>query len=475
MNNNFSDNNFSKTETNFNYFNKDMLKPNSIFRNFLIKENCGNVIKNLQFKRKEILPEYSDIKKKINYHINEIRSYYDIENTIFKEIKLKDTIAYSEFKKGMSLFFFGPQGAVTKRNKKLKKFYKIQEKNKIGLNTKIYAGRWEYYDESTKHNKYLNRLKTTRKKILKIGGNFSTEEDINDKLHAIYLKNKEKMQNGKISDSLRIDKNILNKKLRRYSVINNINQVGIFSKNFFEYTSIDPLNRKDSSGYVNNFSFRTNNKKYPTALTLPEILREADEDSFNRKKNLTMYNSSDLKKIKNIFKRTRLEQKIKSEKKKHFKKFGKKINMKLNSIVEPSKNLLDCMKTIKKNHQTKLNFKENKYIFKDDIKVIGEDFKKENIDNMNKFVETNTKKQRKKDDKSAPSKIYFSYYDKSRNIIHKSIREFVKNLLRNKEEEKERKYFKNIRQHFEDNRRTMNLLRINITKALNKGELNQKK
>ena len=468
MNSYLTERNYSKTYSNFSNYNNDNLKPNNLFRNFLVKENAGHSSKYFHLKKKEILPEYTNIKKKINYNTNKIRSYFDIENTIFKEIKMKQAISYSKFKKGVRMYFFGPRGTITQRNIKLRKFYENQEKKNLDINTKIYAGRWEYYDNPIKYNRYLDRLKTNRKKLLKIRGNFSTEDDINNKIHAIYLKQKEKEINNRITESLRIDRNALQKKLRRFSVMNNDNQVSIYTKNLFEYTSIEPKGRKYSNEKINNLSaFRSNTK-------LEHFFTERKDENYNIR-NIESYKTLDLNKIKNAFKRDYLERKVKYEKKKYFNKLKYNLNLKLDSFIDPSKNLLKTIKVIKKKNKTNYKYRKNKMnMNKEDIKVIGEDDKKINKDNIIDLIKESNKNKRNKDSKSVPRKIYFSYFDESRRKIHNSVKEFIKNIWKQKEEEKERKYFEKVRIKFKANTKLIQKLSINLENAIEKEKLKNK-
>jgi len=449
----YTDRNFNKTDYQF-------YKTNDIFRNFLTNENHDNSMKFQHSKRKEILPEYSNIKRKINNQIKEVKSYFDIKNTIFKEIKSKDVVLINKFKKDVTLFFFGPKGKITQSHPKLKKYYEIKQKNKIGLNTKIYAGRWEYFENSYKYNRYIDRLKNTRKKILKMGGNFSTEEDIEDRIHHIYLSKKNESKKKEDDDDLKIDKKLLQKKLRRFSVVNNLNSINHFQNNFFE-TSIDPYNRNRSNESFNSRSvIRSNTKRGTSINPLPSILKEKK----NKKK---VYNYSDLEKIKNIFKRKKMLERIKHEKKEHYKKINGCINLKLKLIIGNSKNLEDVMDKIRKNNQTSYTNRSNREKFKEDLKLMAEDEKKNNYEYMIKFMKNNTKIQRKKDSKSVPYKIYFSYYDQSRNNIHKSVKEYVRNIWRIKEEEREQKYFRNVRNKFEANRKLMMQLGMNLDNLIN--------
>ena len=454
----YTDRKFNKTDCNF-------YKTNDIFSNFLIDENYDHSMKFQHSKRREILPDYSNIKSKINHQIKEVKSYFDIKNTIFKEIKSKDVMLYNKFKKDVTLFFFGPKGRITQNHPKFKKYYEVKYKNRIGLNTKIYAGRWEYFENSHKYNRYIDRLKNTRKKLLKIGGNFSTEEDIEDRIHHIYLSKKNESKKKDDEDDIKIDKKILQKKLRRFSVVSNLNSINLFQNNFFE-TSIDPNKNRAKQSYNNIRIIRSYSKRESSINPLPSILKE--------KKRKKTYNLSDLEKIKNIFKRKKILEKIKREKKEHHKKLNFAINLKLNSIIGNSKNLVDNMNIIRKNNQTSYTNRNNREKFKEDIKLMSEEEKRNNYDYMIEFMKNNTKIQRKKDVKSVPYKIYFSYYDQSRNNIHKSVKEYVRNIWRIKEEERERKYYKNVRNKFEANRKLMMQLGMNLDNLNNSKKKNKK-
>jgi len=448
----YTERNYYKTENNFS-------KSIDIFRNFLIRENADHCSKIYQTKRKEILPDYSSIKNKIRNRVKEIKTYYDIKGTIFKEIQSNDTLLYDKFKKDVTLFFFGPKGFITQKHRKLKKYYAMKNKNKIGLNTKIYAGRWEYYENSNTQSRYMDRLKNARKKILEIGGNFSTEESLEDRIHNFVSKIKKK--DKKEDENLVIDKKILQKRLRRFSVVNNSVPRNLLHKSFFE-TSIEPSIRKNTNDDLNVMNvFRSKFKRGTTINTLPSILRDNSQKNKSNK-------IIDLKKIKNIFKKQKMLDKIRKEKKQHLKKLSDKINLKLISIIGNNKVLNDNMNLIKKKNEVSYtDGRSRRQKFKEDVKVIGEDDKKERYDNMTKFMEANSKKQRKKDSKSAPSKIYFSYYDQSRKYIHKSVKEFVRNIWKNKEEERERKYYKNVRKKFKENQEFIIQLGMNLDNLIN--------
>ena len=94
---------------------------------------------------------------------------------------------------------------------------------------------------------------------------------------------------------------------------------------------------------------------------------------------------------------------------------------------------------------------------------------------MNKFVKTNYTNRRNKDSKGVPSKIYFSYYDQSKSKIHKSVKEFVRNIWKMKEEEREKKYFKNIRVKFNANRKLIKQLGVFLDNAKKKSKKREDK
>ena len=485
MRNFYSERKYAKTEKNF--------KPNNLFRNFLIKENADHSSKHFVFKRREILPEYTNIRKKINNHIKEVKSLYNIENTIFKEIKSKDVIAYNKFAKNMTMYFFGPKGAVTMKNKKLKKFYEKKKRHeRIGLNTKIYAGEWKYYEE-TAGNKILDRLEFNKQKKLKTSQNFTQENDMAYKLHSLYLKKKvEKERNRRkeeeISDNnIKKSKYSLKKNGRRHSLISDINQISMYNENFFK-TSIEPYNnnKKDSTkNIINNMnnlnSLRSRQKRSSSINQLPDILKEHKyyyNNTDSPKKSQTINRNPDIKsikKIKDIVKREHLIEKMRNEKKNHFNRLKLNLNIKLNSIIEPSYILLQSMNLIKKSNETSFHSRNNQIKYKEDIKVIGGDDKKEKYDNMNKFVKTNYTNRRNKDSKGVPSKIYFSYYDQSKSKIHKSVKEFVRNIWKMKEEEREKKYFKNIRVKFNANRKLIKQLGVFLDNAKKKSKKREDK
>lgn len=410
---------------------------NSLFRNFLIDENVDDYKKFFVNKKKEILPNYKNIRERIEEGRKDIKSNFNIESTLFREIQLKDLISYSNFAKNFSQYFFGPNGIITKRNINLKKFYKSREKKqKENFNTKIYAGTWLYLEENPKYTRFLARLKNNRKKILNIGGNFSTEDDFAQKLHSIYLRGSKK------------------NKLKQNREENTL------EKNIFEFTTINrPYNIKKALTKKKCI----NKKKINHLLlnTSPNFFEKNPRNinSIVQKRNKTMYNDKFTpkrkSKIKTIYLRERLFEKENKKKKKYFSNMKLTINKKLDTMNNPIRNMKKEIYLIKKNNKAFHTFGENKDKYKEDIKVIGEDDQKDTDDFMENFVKKAYKIHLKNRNNSNPRKIFFTYYENKEKTARDSLKKFMRNIEKLKEEERKIKYGKSIRDIFKNNIRTI--------------------
>ena len=158
MRNFYTERNYINNEDFSNNYSTSRINRNSLFRNFLIDENVDDSRKKFFApKKKEILPSYTNLKEKIETGRSQIKSYFNIKDSIFKEIQVKDLISYSKFAKNIADFFFGPLGFITKKDQDLKDYHKQKQKVKK-LSTKIYAGRWLYLDENPKYTRFLARL-----------------------------------------------------------------------------------------------------------------------------------------------------------------------------------------------------------------------------------------------------------------------------------------------------------------------------
>ena len=427
-----------------NKFYKSRINSNSLFRNFLVDENVDDFKKLLKNKKKEILPSYTNIKEKIEKGRKEIKSDFDIESTLFKEIQLTDILTYSKFAKNISQYLFGPNGIITKRNINLKSYHKQKDKNKKEkLDNKIYAGSWLYLEENPKYVRYLARLKNNRKKLLNIGGNFSTEDDFTQKLHNIFLKGSRKKKLETKKEEKTPDKNI------------------------FEYTSINrPYNIKKS--YTQRKYIDKNNINKLLMKTSPNYFaqksRNINNNIYELRSNKTMYNDNNTfqrkrnNKIKTIYLRERLFAKQLKEKKKYFSNMKLTINNKLDMMNNPIKNMKKEIYSIKRNNKTIHNFQENKEKYKEDIKVIGEEDQKDTDDFMDNFIKKAYKIQLQNKNINNPKKIFFTYYENKGNTARESIKRFLRNIEKVKEQERKIKYGKCIRDIFQSNCRTIEKL-----------------
>ena len=418
------------------------LKSNSLFRNFLVDENVDDFKKLLINKRNEILPSYTNIKEKIEKGRKDIKSDFDIESTLFKEIQLTDIYTYSNFAKNISEYLFGPNGIITKRNIDLKSYHKQKSKEKKEkLDKKIYAGSWLYLEENPKYVRYFARLKSNRKKLLNIRGNFSTEDDFTQKLHNIFLRGLKR-------------KKLEPKKEEKTP-----------EKNIFEYTSINkPHNIKKaySQGkYINKKNI--NNLLLKTSPNyFSKKSRNINNNLYELRNNKTMYNdnytSQRNNKIKTIYLRERLFAKQIKEKKKYFSNMKSTINNKLNLMTIPIRNMKQEIYSIKRKNKTTHNFQENKEKYKEDIKVIGEDTQKEADEFMDNFIKKAYKMQLQNKKNNNPKKIFFTYYENKGNTVRESMKNFLRNIEKVKEQERKIKYGKCIRDIFQNNCRTIEKL-----------------
>ena len=418
------------------------LRINSLFRNFLVDENVDEFKNLLINKRKEILPSYTNIKEIIEKGKKEIKSKFDIESTLFKEIQLTDILTYSNFAKNISEYLFGPNGLVTQRNVNLKSYHKqINKQKKEKLDKKIYAGSWLYLDENPKYVRYLARLKNNRKKLLNIGGNFSTEDDFTQKLHNIFLRGSKK-------------KRLVQKKEEKTP-----------EKNIFEYTSINkPYNIKKSitrRKYINKINM--NNLLLKTSSNYFEKKsRNINNNEYELRNNKTMYNDKITtrknNRLKTIYLRERLFEKQIKDKKKYFSNMKLTINNKLDMMNLPIRNMKKEIYSIKRKNKRIHTFHENKEKYKEDIKVIGENDQKDTDNFMDNFIKKAYKIQLQNRKNNNPEKIFFTYYEKKGNTVRESIKKFLRNIEKVKEQERKIKYGKSIRDIFQSNCRTIEKL-----------------
>ena len=244
---------------------------NYLFNNFLIKENKNYFSNKRHSPQKEIMPEYSDINIQIQKKINNVRDFYGYD-PIFREMLSKNSYAMTIFKKGFTDMFFGPKGIATRKSSDLKRYYKSLEP-KVDLSKKIYAGSLDYYDFLSNYDSFFERLKFSRKRILKISGNFTVSNTSSDKLRAAYDKY-EQNRKKKGSPSKKNNSNYFNKKsLAQINEYNNIcNKTDVknktnndFSKRFSTKSNnlfLEGNNFEDNKNKTYNNTFFNYKKKF---------------------------------------------------------------------------------------------------------------------------------------------------------------------------------------------------------------------
>ena len=229
--------------------NEEQIQKLDLFSHFLTKESRINNFsdkKALPLKN-DIMPEYSSIRKQINKKIKDVKSFYNIKNSIFKEMQSKNTFVLNNFRKGFLKHFFGPRGIVTEKNKDLNNFYESLGL-KIGLNTQIYAGSLDYYDFLSKYNSYFERLKTSRKSILRMSDNIAIADTALEKMHAIYMENQQKKKLKKNHQTH--SKKKINTKLNKYYSNNKKSPNNSKKKMSLLKTDDNSLKNKDNSKKV---------------------------------------------------------------------------------------------------------------------------------------------------------------------------------------------------------------------------------
>ena len=161
-----------------NYSKRKRILFPSIFSHFETEVNHPEEISPKKQRSKVYLPSYKNIKDEMLQMKTQMNSFFNIKNTIFKEMRTRYTsICYKNFVKGFAKYFFGPYGYVTKRYKLLKEYY--LHKNLI--NSRIYAGRLDYYDITSSNSNHIKaRENETKKRRLSISSNFAVVFDKND-------------------------------------------------------------------------------------------------------------------------------------------------------------------------------------------------------------------------------------------------------------------------------------------------------
>ena len=117
-------------------------------------------------KNKNFEVQFTDIKKEIKKRSNTLKRYFNIKNSIFKEMQSKyNSLIYQELVNNMGNYFFGPYGKVTEKYKFLRDYY-INQDMKMGFNSKILAGTLDYYSLLSDYDSYTQRINSTKEQLL---------------------------------------------------------------------------------------------------------------------------------------------------------------------------------------------------------------------------------------------------------------------------------------------------------------------
>ena len=129
---------------------------------------------------------------------------------------------------------------------------------------------------------------------------------------------------------------------------------------------------------------------------------------------------------------------------------------------------------IKKKNETFYNFREDKdkYKYKEDIKVIGEDDQRETDEFMEKFVKKVFRQNIQDKGNTNPRKIFFTYFENGNNTVRESLKNFVRGIGKIKEEERKLRYEKTIREQFKSNWKTIGKLAKELDDLKIKSKLN---
>ena len=213
------------------------------------------------FNKNSFAVEFTNIKKEIKKRSNTLKRYFNIKNTIFKEMQSKkNSLIYQELIKYMGKYFFGPNGKVTEKYKLLRDYYEDKEMN-IGFNSKIIAGTLDYYSLLPDYDSYSQRINSTKEQLLFSSRNLAVAKSGFDIVDQSALSNN-KLFNKK--------KNFVNLNIR----------------------NIKNLYNSNSSINQSNDTFRNNGGKNKPLKKL-KLNSEIKNEKMNDNENLNLYKLND--------------------------------------------------------------------------------------------------------------------------------------------------------------------------------------
>ena len=297
------------------------------------------------FNKNNFVVKFTNIKKEIKKRSNTLKRYFNIKNTIFKEMQSKkNSLIYQELIKYMGKYFFGPNGKVTEKYKLLRDYYEDKEMN-IGFNSKIIAGTLDYYSLLSDYDSYTQRINSTKEQLLFSSRNLAVAKSGFDIVDQSALSNN-KLFNKK--------KNFVNLNIR----------------------NIKNLYNSNSSINQSNDTFRNNEgKNKPLKKSKTKINSEIKNEKMNDNENLTVSLSIPKSPKKTILERYSNDLKIKKlkQKLKYFNSYN-------DSQSSSSYNLKEINKTVnilrKRNLENNIRKRIKPIIFLNRNSVMGLSFLK---------------------------------------------------------------------------------------------------
>ena len=215
------------------------------------------------FNKNNFVVKFTNIKKEIKKRSNTLKRYFNIKNSIFKEMQSKyNSLIYQELVNNMGNYFFGPYGKVTEKYKFLRDYY-INQDMKMGFNSKILAGTLDYYSLLSDYDSYTQRINSTKEQLLFSSRNLAVAKSGFDIVDQSALSNN-KLFNKK--------KNFVNLNIR----------------------NIKNLYNSNSSINQSNDTFRNNEgKNKPLKKSKTKINSEIKNEKMNDNENLNLYKLND--------------------------------------------------------------------------------------------------------------------------------------------------------------------------------------
>ena len=290
------------------------------------KENINKKIFDINnnisfFNKNSFAVEFTNIKKEIKKRANTLKRYFNIKNTIFKEMQSKkNSLIYQELIKYMGKYFFGPNGKVTEKYKLLRDYYEDKEMN-IGFNSKIIAGTLDYYSLLSDYDSYSQRINSTKEQLLFSSRNLAVAKSGFDIVDQSALSNN-KLFNKK--------KNFVNLNIRNIKNLYNSNSSINQSNDTFRNNGgkNKPLKKLKLNSEIKNEKMN-DNENLTVSLSIPKspkktiLERYSNElkikklkqklkyfNSYNDSQSSSSYNLKEINKTVNILRKRNLENNI---------------------------------------------------------------------------------------------------------------------------------------------------------------------